>query len=78
MKLNQLEIFDEENVYGTWHLQIYDMFDWDTGTLDSFELIITTPEPATAILLLLGTGLITLFKPRRNPKNLSPGSLPLA
>ena len=63
--LNQLEIFDEENVYGTWHLQIYDMFDWDTGTLDSFELVITTPEPATAILLLLGTGLVTLFKPRR-------------
>lgn len=63
--LNRLEIFDEENVYGTWHLQIYDMFDWDTGTLDSFELIITAPEPATAILLILGASLVTLFKPRR-------------
>lgn len=63
--LNRLEIFDEENVYGTWHLQIYDMFDWDTGTLDSFKLIITTPEPATAMFLILGASLVTLFKPRR-------------
>ncbi|MBA7691263.1 hypothetical protein ES703_99806 [subsurface metagenome] len=61
---NLLEIFDGENVNGLWRLQIYDAFYWDTGTLDSFDLIITTPEPATAILLLLGTGLITLFKPR--------------
>jgi subtilisin-like proprotein convertase family protein len=60
---NLLEIFDGENVYGTWRLQIYDAFYADTGNLDSFELIITTPEPATAILLLLGTALITLLKP---------------
>ena len=63
--LNRLEIFDGEDAYGIWRLQIYDMWPADTGTLDSFELIITIPEPATAILLLLGTGLITLFKPRR-------------
>jgi len=58
----RLSKFDGEDSYGTWRLQIYDMWPTDTGTLDSFNLIITTPEPATAILLLLGTGLITLFK----------------
>ena len=63
--LNQLEIFDGENVYGTWRLQIYDIWPVDTGTLDSFELRFTVPEPATAVLLTLSVGLVTLFKPRR-------------
>jgi len=65
----RLSIFDDEDVYGSWRLQICDMWDYDTGTLDSFELIITThtPEPATAVLLLLSTGLIRLFIPRRRP-----------
>ncbi|MBA7689541.1 hypothetical protein ES703_98049 [subsurface metagenome] len=62
---NLLEIFDGQDSYGTWRLQIYDAFYADTGNLDSFELVITVPEPTTAILLLLGTGLITLFNPRR-------------
>jgi subtilisin-like proprotein convertase family protein len=67
---NLLEIFDGQDSYGLWQLQIYDAFYADTGNLDSFELIITVPEPATAILLLLGSGLITLLNPRRNPKNI--------
>ena len=62
---NLLQVFDGQNAYGLWRLQIYDAFYADTGTLNSFELMITTPEPATAILLLLGTGLMTVFKPRR-------------
>ncbi len=62
---NLLEVFDGQNAYGPWRLQIYDAWEWDTGTLNSFELMITTPEPATAILLILGAGLITVFKPRR-------------
>lgn len=61
----RLSAFDYENSFGLWRLQIYDAWEWDTGTLDSFELIITTPEPATAILLTLGAGLMTVFKPRR-------------
>lgn len=61
----ELSAFDDQDAYGTWHLQIYDSWQWDTGTLNSFEIIVTTPEPATAILLLLGTGLMTLFKPNR-------------
>ncbi len=60
-----LEVFDDEDTYGPWRLQIYDAFATDTGTLESFELMITTPEPATVILLILGTGLATMFKPRR-------------
>ena len=65
-----LSAFDDEDVYGSWRLQICDMWDYNTGTLDSFELIITThtPEPATAILLLLGTAMSLLH----NPRNLKP------
>ncbi|MBA7661705.1 hypothetical protein ES703_69725 [subsurface metagenome] len=57
----RLSAFDGEDSFGPWKLQICDMWDWDTGTLDSFELIITTPEPATAVLLTLGFGLMTLL-----------------
>lgn len=63
--LNLLEIFDGENVYGIWRLQIYDMWPVDTGTLVSLELMITTPEPATVMLLIVGAGLVALFKSRR-------------
>ena len=58
----QLSEFDGEDSFGLWRLQIYDAFDANTGTLNTFELVITTPEPATAILLTLGAGLVTLFK----------------
>jgi subtilisin-like proprotein convertase family protein len=59
-------IFDGQDTYGLWRLQVYDMFDYDSGTLDSFGLIITAPEPATALLLTLGAGLLSLFRPRRS------------
>ncbi|MHC4653548.1 MAG: proprotein convertase P-domain-containing protein [Planctomycetota bacterium] len=61
----ELSGFDGEDTYGIWRLQIYDAWDWDTGTLDSFELFIITPEPATAIFLILGASLVNLFKTRR-------------
>jgi len=61
----KLSEFDGEDTYGIWRLQIYDAWDWDAGTLDSFELFITTPEPATAMFLILGASLLSLFKARR-------------
>lgn len=60
----KLSEFDGEDNYGIWRLQIYDAWNWDTGTLDSFELVISTPEPAAAVFLILGAGLINLFKRR--------------
>jgi subtilisin-like proprotein convertase family protein len=60
----ELSLFDGRDAYGIWSLQICDTFDWDTGTLDSFELIFTTPEPASPLILALGAALLTLFRPR--------------
>jgi len=60
----KLAEFDDENAYGLWCLQIYDMWDYDTGTLDSVEVMITICEPATATLLILGVAFVALFKPR--------------
>ena len=60
-----LSLFDKEDSFGLWHLQIYDAWEWDIGTLHSFELIFTVPEPATATLLTLSAGLLLLLRPRR-------------
>ncbi len=61
----ELTEFYGEDVYGLWRLQIYDAYYHDIGNLDSFELMITIPEPTTARLLALGAGLTILFRPRR-------------
>jgi subtilisin-like proprotein convertase family protein len=60
-----LEVFDGEDAYGLWSLQIYDMYFWDTGKLERVELIITICEPTTLSLLALGAGLTVLFRRRR-------------
>jgi subtilisin-like proprotein convertase family protein len=63
--VENLSSFDEQDAYGLWRLRIYDAFYADTGTFNRFELMITAPEPATAVLLTFGIGLVSLFKPRR-------------
>ncbi len=60
-----LELFDGQDAYGSWSLQIYDAYYADTGTLENFELTITVPEPATVALLVLGSGLAALLRPHR-------------
>lgn len=55
--LEALSAFDGEDAYGDWHLGIYDGWEMDSGTLTSFRVMLTTPEPATGVLLLLGAGL---------------------
>jgi subtilisin-like proprotein convertase family protein len=62
---NLLEIFDHQDAYGPWRLQIYDAYYADTGTFENFELTLTVPEPATVALLVLGAGLAALLRPRR-------------
>jgi hypothetical protein len=63
-----LESFDGQDTYGSWRLQIYDMWPTDTGTLNSFELMITTPEPASAIFFILAAALMCLHNRRSNLK----------
>ncbi len=60
-----LEVFNGQDAYGPWRLQLYDAYHHDTGTLESFELTVTTPEPATVVLLVLGTGCAALLRPHR-------------
>jgi subtilisin-like proprotein convertase family protein len=60
-----LEAFKGQDAYGPWSLQIYDAYYYDTGTLESFDLTVTTPEPATAVLLALGAVFAVLLRPRR-------------
>ncbi len=60
----QLSVFDGPDTFGQWKLQIYDAYYYDTGTFDSFEVMITICEPGTATLLILGAAFVALFKPR--------------
>jgi hypothetical protein len=63
----KLSKFDDEDSFGFWHLRIYDAFYADTGTFNHFELMITAPEPASAMLLTFAAALLRLFKPHRRP-----------
>ncbi len=61
---NVLASFDGEDAYGPWQLRVCDLWQADTGTLNSYRLTITTPEPATTVFLLLGLGLLPRLKRR--------------
>jgi hypothetical protein len=57
-----LEVFDGQDIFGPWRLRVYDFWHNDTGTLNSFELIVSTPEPATVLFLTLGIVLTYRFR----------------
>jgi len=59
-----LAVFDGEDAFGQWRLEIYDAYYLDTGTLDAFGLTITAPEPATFVVLLSGLGLVRAWRRR--------------
>jgi subtilisin-like proprotein convertase family protein len=61
-----LSAFDGEDAFGAWRLQIYDAHYVDTGVLEAFGLTITTPEPASAVLLLVGLGLARFARRRQD------------
>lgn len=60
----QLSVFDGQDTFGQWKLQIYDACYYDTGNLERFEVMVTICEPGTATLLILGAAFVALFKPR--------------
>lgn len=60
-----LSVFDGEDAFGDWRLQIYDAYYVNEGQLDAFGLIVTaTPEPATILFLLTGLGLVGFSRRR--------------
>ncbi len=68
----ELSEFDGEDSFGSWRLRIYDAFYNDTGTFNHFELMITAPEPATAILLTLGVCLTRLARRDASQRAVAP------
>lgn len=71
-----LQIFDNENAYGLWRLQICDLWYWDTGSLESVQLIVsisetahTVPGPSALALLAFGAGLTVTFQRRHKAYN---------
>ncbi|MCK4914300.1 MAG: proprotein convertase P-domain-containing protein [Planctomycetes bacterium] len=63
IKRYKLSAFDGEQAIGLWRLKINDRWHFDSGELESFELMITNPEPATVLLLILGLALVMAFRP---------------
>jgi len=64
---SSLELFEGCDAFGAWRLRINDMYYANAGRLESFELMITetAPEPATVVLLVLGTMLAIASSPVR-------------
>jgi len=58
----ELSSFDGQDAFGDWRLQIYDIWPYYAGRLDSFELVITVPEPATILILISAAAFIPLVK----------------
>lgn len=64
--LDKLSKFNNTDACGSWRLRIYDAWDWDRGTLNRLEIMITAPEPAAVILLTVGVCLMRLPGDRKS------------
>lgn len=62
----QLSAFDGEDTAGRWLLDVYDKYPEHAGTIDSFELFITAPEPGTAVLFAIGAILLRAARRQRS------------
>jgi len=58
----ELSVFDGQDAFGRWRVQIQDMRFADVGRLEEVELIINIPEPASACLFTLVGIVICLNK----------------
>jgi len=65
----RLSAFDGQDAFGLWRLQIYDAYYADTGTLNNVQITIANPEPATVMLLVIGTGLMVRLTRRLNSRS---------
>lgn len=59
---SKLSAFDGQDAFGRWRLQILDAGYDHTGWLEAAELIITIPEPTSAVLLALGAAAVYMRK----------------
>ena len=73
--VERLSEFNGEDIYGSWKLRILDAHYADSGTFTNFELAISSPEPETLLLLLMGIYIAVGFKPYRNRQFSSKQSL---
>jgi hypothetical protein len=61
----ELSVFDGQDAFGSWRLQIEDFWPDHTGRLERVELIvISSPEPSTALLFGLGVLVVCRTKCR--------------
>ena len=61
---NLLSTFNGQSIKGKWKLQVYDMFDTNSGTLDSFTIFIGLPEVPTGIFYITAFAL-SIYLPRK-------------
>ncbi len=49
-----LDSFNGQDAFGAWTINIDDKYFSNTGSLDFVRMVVTNPEPATALLMLTG------------------------
>jgi hypothetical protein len=63
--VDALSAFDGKDAFGRWQVQIQDIGDTHTGQLERVELIIASPEPSSACLLVLLAIMAIAIKPHK-------------